>query len=251
MLFHHKIVDTILFMKSVKYSRNLFFLLFCLPVITFSKEVPVRLDIHLAGGVAYPWADLRDFFPLTAILDIDGKALLKKSAVQKKVARKYRRFLGDEIYIGHLLIPNTLAFSYSGKHEAWDAYIDWNLIGLNLLKYPGKHHYSAPFSFRFTVSLMAAYHVLSINSIYLHSPRIGLQGRINTQLRIVKNLSLKFFIFQNGYIPDTRTVSGRKRNIMPHYSAAGAGVIIHLYTRKKLQLLYKNLYQGVTLCVNL
>ena len=133
----------------------------CISSLCFSKEVPVRLDIHLAGGVAYPWAGLRDFFPITALLDIDGKALIKKSDVQSRVSKKYRRFLGDEIYVGHILIPNTLAFSYSGTDDAWDGYIDWNLIGLTLLKYPKKKHYSAPVSFRLNISLLAAYHVLS------------------------------------------------------------------------------------------
>jgi len=222
-------------MKTYKHIPILSIISFLiLPVITLSKEIPIRLDIHIAGGVAYPWAGLRDLFPITAFLDIDGKALIKKSDVQKKVPTKYRRFLGDEIYIGHMLIPNTLAFSYSGTHEAWDAYIYWNLFGLTLLKYPGKKHYSAPFSFRFNISLLAAYHVLSINSIYLHSPRIGLQARGNIQFQVVKNLSFKLFLFQNGYIPDKRVVNGKDMNIMPHYSGAGAGVVIHLYTRKKI-----------------
>lgn len=206
----------------------------CISSLCFSKEVPVRLDIHLAGGVAYPWADLRDFFPITALLDIDGKALIKKSDVQSRVSKKYRRFLGDEIYVGHILIPNTLAFSYSGTDDAWDAYIDWNLIGLTLLKYPKKKHYSAPVSFRLNISLLAAYHVLSNKGVYLHSPRPGLQARGSLQIQLVKSLSMKFFLFQNGYIPDKRYINGKEMNIMPHYSGLGIGVITHIYTRRKL-----------------
>ena len=79
------------------------------------SEIPIRLDIHLTGGsglpLSYGNSAHTDLFDQTIIIDIDGKALLRKSDIKHKIPKKYRGFVGEEIYVGHMLVPNTLAFS--------------------------------------------------------------------------------------------------------------------------------------------
>lgn len=204
-----------------------------------ASEVPIRLDLHCAGGAAYPWTYISELFPVSVLIDFDVKALIRKSDVNNRIPKKFRKFVGDEIYIGHMLIPNTFAFSVNQKRSEWDAYIDWAPLGLSLLKIPRSKTYSAPARFIFGASLLGAYHILKRNNenddpVYLHSIRPGIQARGDLCFMLVKQVSLKFFIVQKGYIPDKRPIAGNEENIMPNYSGAGIGVILHFYTKKKL-----------------
>lgn len=197
-------------------------------------KAPVRLDIHLCGGAAYPWGYLGDNFKVTWLLDIDAKALVKKADAQGQIPRKYRGFFGDELYVGYMIIPNTLGFSINPQNNDWDGYIDWSIIGLTLLKAPLKGNMSAKAHFNLNAELIAAYHILKLDDVYFHSIRPGLQARADFYAMVTKNFSLKLSIFQNGYLPDTRSVDGSRVNIMPNYSGCVAGFVVHFYTTKKL-----------------
>ncbi len=225
-------------------KKKIFILLFLMFIFTENgickaSEVPIRLDLHLAGGAAYPWTYISEIFPFSVLIDFDVKALIKKSDIKHKIPGKYKKFVGDEIYIGHMLIPNTFAFSINQERHEWDAYIDWAPLGITLFRIPKSKVYSAPASFRFTASILGAYHILKRNSegdnpVYLHSIRPGLQAKGDLCLRLAKPVSLKFFIVQKGYIPDKRPIGGKEENIMPNYSGAGVGIILHFYTKRKI-----------------
>ena len=224
--------------KKIFILLSLFFL-FAVNAIGKAREVPIRLDLHLAGGAAYPWTYISEIFTFSVLIDFDVKALIKKSDIKHKIPKKYKKFVGDEMYVGHMLIPNTFAFSVNQERHEWDAYIDWAPIGITLLRVPKKKVYSAPVSFRFGASILGAYHILKRNSnednpVYLHSIRPGLQARGDLCLRLVKPVSLKFFIVQKGYIPDKRPIEGKEENIMPNYSGAGIGLIFHFYTKRRI-----------------
>ena len=121
-------------MEKKKTFIQLFLLfLFAANAICKAAEVPIRLDLHLAGGAAYPWAYISEISPVSVLIDFDVKALIKKSDIRHKIPKKYKRFLGDEIYVGHMLIPNTFAFSINQERHEWDAYIDWAPFGITLL----------------------------------------------------------------------------------------------------------------------
>jgi len=215
-------------------SALLVMALICTGVCAAPGKVPVRLDLHLAGGAAYPWPYLSDVFTISYLLDIDAKALIKKSDAAGRIPKKYRKFLGDEIYAGYMIIPNTFAFSINQKRNEWDAYVDWSIIGITLLKAPAKNNLGAPVHCNLNAIVMAAYHVLKHDDVYLHSIRPGLQARADFYAMISKSLSLKLSIFQNGYIPDMRPIQGKEENIMPNYTGCVAGFVVHVYTKKKL-----------------
>ena len=110
------------------------------------KPVPVRVDVHLMGGVAKPWFFCDDLFPVEYIFDFDGKVLVDKKRVKHRIPRKYRKMVGDEIYVGHMLIPNTFIFAGNRAESAVSFYVDWNPIGLNLFKRPRQKTHSSPVS---------------------------------------------------------------------------------------------------------
>ena len=225
--------------KKKNFIQLFLLLLFTANTICKAGEVPIRLDLHLAGGAAYPWTYISEIFPVSVLIDFDVKALIKKSDIRHKIPKKYKKFVGDEMYVGHMLIPNTFAFSVNQERHEWDAYIDWALLGISLFRIPKKKVYSAPVSFRFGASILGAYHILKRNSnednpVYLHSIRPGVQARGDLCLRMTKSVSLKFFIVQKGYIPDKRPIGDKDENIMPNYSGAGVGIILHFYTKRKI-----------------
>lgn len=215
-------------------SQLLWVLIFVINGIGKPGEVPVRLDLYIAGGAAYPWTYISEIFTASVIIDFDIKALIKKSDIKHRIPRKYKRFLGDEIYVGHMLIPNTFAFSINQENHEWDAYIDWAPLGITLFRVPKERTYSAPVSFRLSASLLGAYHILKHNSVYLHSVRPGLQAKGDFCLRLAKHASLKVVIFQKGYIPDKRPIGNKEENIMPNYTGACAGLVLHFYTKRRI-----------------
>jgi len=225
--------------KKKTFIQLFLLLLFMANAICKAGEVPMRLDLHLAGGAAYPWTYISEIFPFSVLIDFDVKALIRKSDIKHKIPRKYSKFVGDEIYVGHMLIPNTVAFSINQERHEWDAYIDWAPLGITLIRVPKSKPYSAPASFRFGASILGAYHILKRNTedddpVFLHSVRPGIQARGDLFLRLAKPVSLKFFIVQKGYIPDKRPIGGNEENIMPNYSSAGIGVVLHFYTKRRI-----------------
>lgn len=212
----------------------LWVLLFTINGVCKPGEVPMRLDLHIGGGAAYPWGYISEIFTVSALIDFDVKALIKKSDIKHRIPRKFKRFLGDEIYVGHMLIPNTFAFSINQESHEWDAYIDWAPLGITLFRAPKKRTYSAPVSFRFSASILGAYHVLKHNSVYLHSLRPGLQAKGDFCLRLAKHVSLKVVILQKGYIPDKRPIDNKDENIMPNYTGTCAGFVFHFYTKRRI-----------------
>ncbi|MFP4520694.1 MAG: hypothetical protein ACLFQK_00975 [Fibrobacterota bacterium] len=203
-----------------------------------SGEIPVRLDIHLAGGMAinslFGENLLFKTFSKSTVIDIDGKALLRKSDVKHRIPKKYRGFAGDEIYIGHMLVPNTFVFSSNEEHGASEFYIDWNIIGLKLFNAPKKMTRSSKAFFSSGFGLIAGYHMFKFRDKYYHSPRPGLEARGELHFRPLPFMSFKAFAFQKAYIPDNRDIGGKRENIMPNYSGIGAGIVIHKYMRRRI-----------------
>lgn len=220
--------------KIIKRVYGFWLIFFIASLASAEKRIPIRLDLHLGGGIAYAHGYLSEIFDYSFLIDIDGKALINKKDIKSRIPKKYRKFAGSEIYIGHILIPNTIGFSFSDTSDSWDFYIDWSIIGLNLFKIPRKNTLRAPANLRFNISLTGAFHLLQHDSHYYPCFRPGLQIRIDSHFRISKPVSLKLFVFQKGYIPDMERFDNEKRNIMPNYSGGGLGVIVHFFTRRKI-----------------
>jgi hypothetical protein len=199
-----------------------------------SGTVPYRLDLHATGGIAYPYGHPGEVLGPYAVVDIDARALLKKSDVKKYVPKKYRGMLGEEIYMGHLLVPNTFAFARNPDRDAWAFFVDWAPIGLSLVKRPPKRTNAARASFKLPLTLLLGYHVLGLDDIALHSPRPGLELRAEWRTMVTRALSLKVAAFQKGYIPDLRELEGEKRNIMPQLSTAVGGIVLHFYLKRQM-----------------
>ena len=52
-------------------SRLLWVLIFAINGIGKPGEVPVRLDLYIAGGAAYPWTYISEIFTASVIIDFD------------------------------------------------------------------------------------------------------------------------------------------------------------------------------------
>jgi hypothetical protein len=201
------------------------------------SEIPIRLDIHLAGGLGKSWAFQDDIKSRLIVIDIDGKALLKKSDVKHKIPKKYDRMVGEEIYIGHLFVPNCFAFAVNSDSASWDFYVDWSPIGIKLFKRPKRATNAAPVNFQMGLNVLLAYHLLKYGDEYYHTPDAGLSARAEFRARIARPLSFKAAIFQNGFLPVwNKDVDGDrdKENIMPHLGGVVAGFVYHIYMSRRI-----------------
>jgi hypothetical protein len=192
------------------------------------EPVPVRLDIHLTGGLAKPWAFPGELFDYAYVFDFDAKALVDKQKVKNRIPGQYRNLVGDELYVGYLFIPRMFALAVNPNGSGWAFYVDWSPIGLTLYKTPSQRTYSAPRSCQVSLNALLAYQLLEHDGNYFHSPRPGLGLRADFRMMVVPSISLKFSAMQNVYWPDYRTVDGKKRDLLPHYSAVCAGIILHI-----------------------
>jgi hypothetical protein len=217
-----------------KHPSLLFLFLFAciVPLYAQSAKTPVRLDLHVTAGLARSLTYPDQLFDRTILIDIDARVLADRSQVVRRVPRRYRGLVGDEVYIGHLLVPSSVAFSSS--RQAWDFYIDWSPIGLRLFDFPAHKTNHAPISLKTSVQALLAYHYLQQEDAGYHSPRPGLGLRADFKVELCPRLAFKTAAFQKVFWPDYREINGQKQNVMPHLTGIFAGIIVQFPMKVKL-----------------
>jgi hypothetical protein len=195
-------------------------------------EVPYRLDIQVLGGVAKTWNDLWPKDQLSYVAILQGKGLVEGKKVRKKVAKKYRKLVGDEVYTGHLLLPRMFMGRYQKDFRHF--YVDWQPLSLGLLSIPNKMTLHAPANLRLSASLVLAYQYLGIVERDWHSVRPGLSLELEFRQKLNDSFSLVFLGFQKGFLPDERMRYGTKENIFHHPSGVSVGLIFHSQSKTKM-----------------
>jgi hypothetical protein len=208
---------------------------FCpLQAQTHPGKTPVRLDLHLAAGLARSWAYPDRLFSHTVLIDLDARVLADRSQVIRRIPRRYRGMVGDELYVGHLLVPSSLAFSTAPSGDAWDFYVDWAPLSLRLFERPVRQTNRAPVSLKTGLQALLAYHYLHTDGNGFHSPRPGLGLRADFKVELCPWLALKTTAFQKVFWPDYREIDGRKRNVMPHLAGVVAGIVVQIPMKVQL-----------------